>query len=97
MGICIVIEDIQWNDEKEAWLKVARRLSFIMAEEAIAAGEIVDDYLHPDPARAHERIMVFRVGGRCVGVPYARQGQCRFLKTMYFSRDLDRKYGVKNG
>lgn len=43
MGICIVIEDIQWNDEKEAWLKVARRLSFIMAEEVIAAGGIVDD------------------------------------------------------
>ena len=90
-------EDIQWNVEKDAWLKTVRGLSFIMAEEAIAVDEIVDDYLHPDPARAHQRIMVFRVGGRCVGVPYVRQNQCWFLKTMYFSRDLDRKYGVKNG
>jgi hypothetical protein len=88
-------QDIQWNAEKDAWLKDVRGLSFIMAEEAVAEDEIVDDF--PHPKKAHQRIMVFRVGGRCVGVPYVSQGESRFLKTMYFSRDLDKKYGVTNG
>jgi hypothetical protein len=90
-------DDIQWNVEKDAWLRDTRGLSFQMAEEAIACDDVIDDYMHPDPARAHQRIMVFRIGGRCVGVPYVVQGKGRFLKTMYFSRDLDKKYGVGNG
>lgn len=90
-------DDIQWNVEKDAWLRLVRKLSFLMAEEAIANDEVLDDYMHPDPLRAHQRILVFRVGGKCVGVPYVTQGRSRFLKTMYFSRDLDKKYGVTNG
>jgi hypothetical protein len=90
-------EDIQWNVEKDAWLKEVRGLSFLMAEEAIAEDEVIDDFPNPAPGREHQRIMVFRVGAKCVGVPYVSQGQVRFLKTMYFSRDLDKKYGVKNG
>jgi hypothetical protein len=90
-------DDIKWDVEKDSWLKVTRGLTFLMAEEAIATNQIVDDYLHPDPARAHQRVMVFRIAGRCVGVPYVIQGKNRFLKTMYFSRNLDKKYGVLNG
>jgi hypothetical protein len=91
----VMNQDIQWNVEKDAWLQGMRGLSFNMAEEAIAGDEIVDDFQHPK--KAHQRIMVFRVGGRCVAVPYVSQEDGRFLKTMYFSRDLDKKYGVENG
>jgi hypothetical protein len=88
---------IDWNVEKDAWLRQARGLSFQMVEEAIALEEIVDDTAHPNPERAHQRLLIFRVNGRCVGVPYVPTAAGLFLKTMYFSRDLDKQYGDKNG
>lgn len=86
-------EDIQWNAEKDAWLRTVRQLSFQMAEEAIALDQIVDDFAHPGANRQNQRIMVFRVGGKCVAVPYIKGENARFLKTMYFARDLDKYHG----
>ncbi len=91
------MKEIDWNAEKDAWLRDKRGLSFQMVEEAIALDEIVDDTEHPDPARGHQRILIFRVNGRCVAVPYVTSTAGRFLKTMYFSRDLDEVYGAIDG
>jgi hypothetical protein len=52
------MKEIEWNAEKDAWLRRMRGLSFQMVEEAIALREIVDDIEHPNPDRAHQRILV---------------------------------------
>ena len=91
------MKEIDWNVEKDAWLRSTRGLSFQMVEEAIALDEIIDDTEHPNPARANQRILVFRLNRRCVCVPYVPTATGRFLKTMYFSRDLDNEYGDANG
>jgi hypothetical protein len=87
---------IEWNVEKDMWLRSMRGLTFQMVEEAIALEAILDDTKHPNPQRAHQRILVFRVNGRCVAVPYVRSAAGLFLKTMYFSRELDKFYGDEN-
>jgi hypothetical protein len=88
---------VDWNVEKDLWLRKVRGLSFQLVEEAIELDEVVDDTDHPSPLRPNQRIIVIRVNGRCVGVPYVPDGSGGgFLKTMYFSRDLDKEYGGTN-
>lgn len=88
--------EVEWNADKEEWLNRERSLSFVLALEAIVADMIVDDYPHPNPARTNQRILVIYVGDRLVAVPYVTDGKVKFLKTMYFSRDLAARYGGSN-
>lgn len=91
------MKEVDWNAEKDAWLRKLRGLSFQMVEEAIALHEIIDDIKHPNLERPHQRILIFRVNGRCVGVPYVTTENGYFLKTMYYSRDFDSEYGEPHG
>lgn len=84
---------VLWNDEKNEWLRANRGLSFELVTEAIVLGEIVDDIPHHNKSRKHQRVLVIRVQGRHVAVPYVTDGDVRFLKTMFYSRTLDEKYG----
>jgi hypothetical protein len=92
------VDDIfLWNDEKNAWLRANCGLFFDLVTEAIAFGELIDDIPHPNPMRSHQRIVIIKVGERHVAVPYVKDGHTRFLKTMYYSRDLDERYGDQDG
>lgn len=88
--------DIEWDPDKERWLNHERGLSFILVLEAIMSDKVVDDFPHPSPARSNQRILIIRIGGRHVAVPYVTDGKTKFLKTMYLSRDLDARYGGSN-
>lgn len=88
-----MVRRILWNAEKNLWLLRERGLTFEMAAEAIESGAVVDDMLHPNPQRAHQRLMVIRMQGELCAVPYVTDGETIFLKTMYINRDLKRTYG----
>jgi hypothetical protein len=88
---------VSWNAEKNEWLLKFRGLSFDLVLEAAECGEIVDDIPHHNPARIGQRILVIRVASRHVAVPYITDGRTMFLKTMYYSRDLDKFYGGQDG
>jgi hypothetical protein len=88
---------VRWNEEKNEWLRLNRRLSFEQVADAIALGEIVDDIPNPSSARGHQRLLIVRIGKRHVAAPYVTDGEVKFLKTMYYSRDLDEKYGGERG
>jgi hypothetical protein len=90
-------QDIDWNKDKDIWLQRRRGLSFSMVVEAIENGLLLDDIEHPSPERAHQRVLVFKVQGYAVAVPYVTDGKTQFLKTMHFDRDLNAKYGGKDG
>jgi hypothetical protein len=87
----------EWNAEKNTWLEQVRGLSFDFVVEAAARGTIVDEFDHPSDTRPHQRVMVIEVNGCMVNVPYVTAENVKFLKTMYFDRNLQKKYGVKNG
>ena len=88
---------IRWNDEKNEWLRLNRGLTFDLVADAIALGEVVDDIPNPSPARTHQRLMIIKVGKHHIAVPYVADDEVKFLKTMYYSRDLDEKYGGEDG
>jgi hypothetical protein len=86
-----------WNEEKNTQLKVERSLSFEMVVEAAEAGLIIDEFDHPSVTRPNQRILVISVDGYMVSVPHLADGDAKFLKTMFFDRNLQKKYGGKNG
>ena len=84
--------DFRWDEEKNRWLKQERNLSF---EAVVAASEnnrILDDVDHP--ARHNQRILIVEINGYICAVPYVRDENVFFLKTIYPSRDLKQKYKV---
>lgn len=83
-----------WNDEKNEWLLRERGLCFELVVDAAENGKIVDEIDHPNSARLHQRIMVIEANGYMVSVPYVTDGKIKFLKTMFYDRDLQKKYGV---
>ena len=89
-----MVPDLLWDEIKNNQLKIERGLSFEMVAEASRNGTIVDDFQHPSASRSHQRIIVIEVSGYMVSVPYVTNGKVKFLKTMYYNRDLNKKYGV---
>ena len=84
---------IAWSEEKNRWLKAERGLSFEAVLAAIEDGRILADLAHPDKERfGHQRVLAVLIDGYACAVPYVVDGETRFLKTIYRSRALQRKY-----
>ncbi len=89
---------IAWDEEKSRWLKAERGLSFEAVLAAIEDGRILADLAHPDSERfGHQRVLVVLIDGYACAVPYVVDGETRFLKTIYRSRALQRKYVAFHG
>lgn len=87
--------EITWNDEKNRKLKVERRLSFEDVVTAIENGRVLADVDHHHAARkGHQKILVVELNGYVCAVPYLRQEQKMFLKTIFKSRALQKRYGM---
>ena len=84
--------EISWNEEKNRILKVERGISFEEVVAAIENGRVLDDVEHPDAGRSHQRILVVDIDGYACGVPYVRDGEVMFLKTIYRNRNFQRIY-----
>ena len=85
---------IRWNDEKNAWLKRDRGVSFEQIAEIIDAGNYLDIIRHP--SRSNQRLFVVRIERYVWAVPYVieeNEEESIFLKTAFPSRKLNRKYG----
>ncbi len=87
--------EIGWNDEKNRKLKAERGLSFEDVVAAIENGRVLADIEHHQTGRkAHQRILVVELNGYICAVPYLKHEQKMFLKTIFQSRVLQKKYGV---
>ena len=83
---------IRWSEEKNASLKAERGISFEEALAEIEAGRLLD--LLPHPSRPNQRIFVIRLHGYAHAVPFVMDESGNiFLKTIYPSRDFQKKYG----
>jgi hypothetical protein len=83
---------ISWSEDKNNQLKEKRGVSFEGATEEILAGRLLD--LIPHPARPNQQIYIIRLNGYVHGVPFVEDEEGNiFLKTIYPSRGLQKKYG----
>ncbi len=78
--------EIAWNPLKSERLKKTRGVSF----EEIIHGKLIDVTVHP--VRKHQRVLVYEWKGYLWAVPFVREGDMIFLKTIYPSRKLLKIY-----
>lgn len=90
---------IDWNKEKNIWLKKHRKVSFEDVLYYIDNGFLIDDIEHANKGKyPNQRIFVLDIEGYIYLVPYVETDDEIFLKTIIPSRKATRNYkGEKNG
>jgi uncharacterized DUF497 family protein len=79
-----------WDEKKNEWLQRERGFSFDDVVVAYEHDFIIDDIDHP--TRKNQRILVVELDNFICAVPYVKDGEVYFLKTIYPSRDLRKIY-----
>jgi hypothetical protein len=88
--------EISWSEEKNLQLKIERKLSFEEVAAAIENGSVLDDIAHPYALRkGSQRLLLVEINGYVCVVPYVREGTRMFLKPIYRSRAMQKKFRVK--
>ncbi len=77
---------IEWDPLKSEKLRLSRGVSF----EQIIGGELLDVLQHP--IKAKQKILVYKYKDYCWAVPCVAKKDEIFLKTIYPSRKLTKKY-----
>jgi hypothetical protein len=87
------MKSINWNTENSLSLKESRGICFEDVIFYIEKGEILDDYLRPNPKTyPGHRIMVISVSNHACLIPYVENEEELFLKTIILSRKATQKY-----
>lgn len=82
-----------WNDEKNEELKTRHGFGFERIVVAIQNGALLADRTHPNSERyGHQRQLIVEVERYAWIVPFIRDGDKFFLKTMFPSRKATRRY-----
>jgi len=89
---------INWNKDKNIWLKKCRDIGFEDVLYYIDNDFILDDIEHPDKEQyPNQKIFVLDIEGYVYLVPYIESDTEIFLKTIIPSRKATKKYlGEKN-
>lgn len=91
---------IVYSEEKNLLLKETRGICFQDAIEAIKKGKILDDLKHREKEKyPKQRILVIKIEEYVYAVPYVcdEKKEVIFLKTIYPSRVLTKRYLKKKG
>ncbi len=80
----------EWNRLKSERLKKTRGASF----EDIISSKYVEKTKHP--TKEHQEILIYEYKDYLWAVPFVIQGDIMFLKTVYPSRKLVKKYKRKD-
>ena len=82
-----------WNKEKNLLLKRERNLSFEQIVLHIESGYLLDIVEHPNKEKfAHQKILIVQIEDYVISVPFVKNDNERFLKTIIPSRKLTKKY-----
>jgi uncharacterized DUF497 family protein len=83
----------RWNAEKNEILSRQRGITFEEIVERIESGATVIDTKHPNARQyPNQKIMIVDIGGYAYLVPYVRDNDTYFLKTIIPSRKATRRY-----
>lgn len=84
---------LDWNEAKNAWLKIERGIGFENIQAAIEEGKTLADIYHPLKLRyPDQKVFIIEFDGYAYAVPYVEDDVKIFLKTIYPSRKMTRKY-----
>jgi uncharacterized DUF497 family protein len=84
---------IEWDEQKNTWLKNNRGVSFEDVENAILSQAVLDIVPHHNTALyPHQEIIILKIGEYIYYVPFIQQEKVIFLKTIIPSRKLNKQY-----
>lgn len=91
--------NLRFNEEKNQLLEATRGINFEKIIYSIQAGGLLADISHTSKQRSNQRVYVVRLDDYAYAVPYVIDMQKKeiFLKTIYPSRALTKKYIQKGG
>lgn len=84
--------EISWSEEKNRQLKSVRGVGFEDVIMAIESGRVLDDLEHHHDDRIHQRLLIVDINSYACVVPYVRERGQIFLKTIYHSRAMQKRY-----
>ena len=88
---------IDYSSEKNTYLKQKRGISFEEIGLAIEEGKVLDVIKHPNISKyPNQKMYVININEYVYLVPFVRQSDIVFLKTIFPSRKLTKKYLKKN-
>ena len=87
------MKHFDWNVEKNEKLKAERNVTFEEVVFSIIHGGLLDIIVHPDQQKyPGQRIFVINIENYAFLVPFVETEECIFLKTIFPSRKMTRKY-----
>lgn len=87
------MQEIQWNEEKNTWLKEKRGIGFEDIIVAINEKRILASLKHPNIEKyPHQRVFVVAIENYAYSVPYVKSKAGVFLKTIIPSRKYTKRY-----
>ena len=82
-----------WDDGKNQKLKSERNISFEEVQLAVEEGLLLDTFDHPNQKRyPNQKIMVVEINDYAYFVPYIKEQERIFLKTIIPNRKATKKY-----
>jgi len=87
------MKTVRWNAEKNEELRKKRGVCFEDVLAAVDNGDLLDVLENASPGFEHQKCLVVRINGYPYVVPFVETDDELFLKTIFPSRRLKRKYG----
>ena len=82
-----------WNDEKNQLLQNERGISFEDIVDAISNGDLLDSIKNPSSEKySNQSVFIVNVKGYVYCVPYVEDESIIFLKTIFPSRKMKKRY-----
>ena len=83
----------KWNAEKNVILEKERRITFEEIVGLIESGAYTLEVDHPNKKKyPNQRIMIVDVAGYAYMLPFVKEGEAYFLKTIIPSRKATKRY-----
>jgi hypothetical protein len=86
-------KEVKWSSEKNEILKKERGIGFEVIEALIETGKEIDIIANPN--YPHQKVFLFEIDEYIVSVPVVETDVEIFLKTLFRSRKLTKKYRGK--
>jgi uncharacterized DUF497 family protein len=87
------VKHFDWNEMKNIYLKTERGISFEDIQTAIEEGKTITDIDNPLKSRyPKQKVFIVEFNDYAYVVPYIEDDTKIFLKTIYPSRKMTKKY-----
>lgn len=98
-GLChtiFLVKPIEWDKEKNKRIKTERGISFEEVVRIIQKDEVLVTSSHPNKKRyPNQKVFIVNIKEYAYVVPYVEDEKKYFLKTVFPSRKMTKKYITK--